>query len=152
MFKYLLLFIIFFSALGTMVALAPKPVKVQAKPTPTHTSIALHAEKLTTLVNDWRDSQGYQPYVEHEALCEIAEDRFKDGIDQHRGFYERYSSYPSSLSENVASGNTEKQALQNWLNSTPHREALERPYRYSCIKCTVNLCFQIFSNLENGTL
>ena len=122
-------------------------------PTPTSypRSISLSAEKLTALVNDWRVSQGFQPYVKNEDLCIIAEDRADEGPDYHEGFVNKYSNHPSVIQENLVGADTEKQALGEWLTSPPHKSTLEKPYKYSCIACYKNQCNQIFSNLENGT-
>jgi uncharacterized protein YkwD len=113
---------------------------------------SLDAEKLTTLVNEWRVKSGFQPYLKNDALCRISEDRVKDGADSHKGFVEKYYSYKSVLSENMTISPTNNGALTSWLNSTPHRKALEHNYKYSCISTDFVNSVQIFSNCENGCL
>lgn len=119
----------------------------------------LEAEKLTTLVNEWRVKSGFQSYIKNEALCTIAKERVIDqlnGLDNHQGLYETYSQYPSVISENtVGPANTidpEGSALTSWLISPPHRATLEKSYLYSCIATKNNYAVQIFSNCENGCL
>lgn len=116
-------------------------------PTPTQVVIHLSAEKLTALVNEWRVSQGFQPYIKDERLCVIAQDRVDDGEDNHQGFRDKYYSYPYVLSENMIFRAYENdKALESWLNSPSHRKALEKPYKYSCIATKDDVAVQIFSN------
>lgn len=117
----------------------PEPVKAKS----------ISADVLWTIVNDYRVSKGLQPFEKSETLCEIARDRINDGWDAHKGFNEKYYYYSSQLSENMAYGNSEEELLNNWLNSTPHREALEKDWKYSCIASRDDYAVQIFSNLEN---
>jgi len=137
-------------------SLPPKAVSVVPTPTPKENRYdplpkPLSAEKLTALVNKWRVSQGFQPYVKNEDLCQIAIDRSDEGADNHKGFLEKYSNFPSVIQENLVQASNEYSALSSWLNSKPHLATLEKPYKYSCIACYKNQCNQIFSNLENGT-
>lgn len=111
----------------------------------------LSAEKLTALVNNWRVSQGFKPYIKNEDLCRLAKDRADDGVDNHVGALQKYSNYPSQLQENLAEAWIENAILEGWLSSPPHKATLEKPYKYSCIACYKKQCNQIFSNLENGT-
>lgn len=104
------------------------------------------ADKLWPLIQDWRRSQGFQPYIKSQELCRIAEDRAKDKLDYHKGFLEKYSSYPYVLAENVCTLAPSNIVLTNWLSSPPHRATLEKPYKYSCVACD-KTCVQIFSNL-----
>lgn len=114
-------------------------------------SKTLNADRLMTLVNTWRESQNYQPYIKHEALCKVANDRVKDGMDRHSGFTEKYSNYPSTIGENMNfTYMTEEEALAGWLHSPSHRKLLEMPMTYSCISTSGSLAIQIFSNCENG--
>lgn len=117
----------------------------------TEQSKPLDAEKLTTLVNEWRVKSGFQPYIKNDSLCTIVNQRINDGMDRHTGFLQKYSEYPSVLSENMNfTYKTELDALNGWLNSPSHRNALEHPYVYSCIATKGSLAIQIFSNCENG--
>lgn len=114
-------------------------------------SDALSAEKLTALVNKWRVESGFQMYEKNEALCKISDNRVNDGIDYHKGLYDKYSKYPSYIAENSTEVyETNESALNEWLNSPSHKSALEKPYRYSCISTKNNFAVQIFSNCENG--
>lgn len=126
------------------VAHCPKPERV--------VSVPLDAERLTALVNNWRVSQGFQPYRKLDILCQIAQSRTKDGLDHHIGLPATYHLFnqKSFISENLTQGNDDKDALDRWLGSPPHKEALEKPYIYSCIATKGQFAVQIFSNCENG--
>jgi len=154
----LLILIVFVSLAYFFVNLSLPKDKAVAVPTPTPKSnpynpIAppLSAEKLTALVNEWRVSQGFQPYVKSETLCEIAQKRIKVGKDNHAGFYRDYSNYPSVISENsIWNAFDENDALNGWLHSPVHLENLKKFYKYSCTVTDGRNALQIFSNLENG--
>lgn len=110
----------------------------------------LSAEKLTALVNNWRVSQGLQPYIEEQRLCKIAAERVLVGDDDHEGFVKKYSNnldYPTGVMQENAIWNfsSEQEGLDGWLNSPEHRAALEKPYKYSCIKTDKFNAIQIFS-------
>lgn len=111
----------------------------------------LSQNNLWSLIQEWRSKNGFQPYTKDQNLCKIAEDRLDDGDKlDHKYFLEKYSNYPSLLSENKTGASTEKEALNNWLNSKPHFEALKKPYKYSCVATKNDYAIQIFSSCENG--
>ncbi len=108
------------------------------------------ADKLFSLINEWRKSQGLTPYIKDNRLCAIAIDRADDKIlDNHVGFMRKYDTaqYPYVMQENLVSVEKEPIMLKGWLNSPPHRAALEKPYLYSCVACDKQ-CVQIFSSFE----
>lgn len=171
MFKKIVLFFIFLIPLIGLVAilglassssgsssLIQNGVPVNLKdvipsPSPTNSKVNLSAEKLTELVNEWRVSQGFQPYVQDERLCEVARDRADDGDDDHQGFRDKYYSYPYVLSENMLlNGTSEKNALNAWLNSPAHRKVLNAHYKYACIATFGDTAIQIFSNFTKENI
>lgn len=114
--------------------------------------VSLSAEKLTQLVNEWRVKQGLQPYKENEALCRISESRVLEVSNgfTHERFLDTYKNYPSYVSENLSRADSEPSAIYGWEGSKSHKEALLKPYKYSCISTKDNFAVQIFSNCENG--
>lgn len=104
-----------------------------------------NADKLFSYINSWRKTQGFTVYIKDNRLCEIAKDRADDSFT-HKGFYEKYSSFPYKISENLAEVASSEKIFYAWLNSPPHRTTLEKPYKYSCVACDKQ-CVQIFSNL-----
>jgi uncharacterized protein YkwD len=131
---------------GWLVFNAPSNIEAPIVPTPTN-SPDLNAEKLTALVNDWRVSQGLQPYSKDERLCVIARKRIKVGDDDHAGFLSNYNNYPYILAENSTwNAPTEKAALESWLHSPTHLSILKRPFKYACIATQEYNALQIFSS------
>jgi len=114
----------------------------------------LNSERLMTLVNDWRVSQGYLKYESHPALCKIANNRLEQIKSEysHNKFVQKYENYPSYVSENLVFAiDDDESALNAWLSSTTgHREAIEAPFKYSCIAASGVHAVQIFSNCEKG--
>ena len=113
--------------------------------------IHLNADKLFSVVNEWRVEAGYKPYEKSEGLCKIAENRSNDGIDYHKGLYDKFGSYQSVIQENSNQrAETETASLHAWLNSPPHFATLKKDYKYSCVATKGDFAVQIFSNCENG--
>lgn len=107
------------------------------------------------VVNNWRTSSGRLTYTESQILCDIADNRVKQVQDvfNHKQFLEdlKKSNYPYIVSENLSEGyRTPEDTLSAWLNSPPHRWALEQNYKFSCVRCENDYCVQIFSNLERN--
>lgn len=118
--------------------------------------IRLNETLLWNVIQTWRKKSGYKEYIKNDSLCRIAEERVKYLKDKgfsgfnHEGFHKYYDNYQSLLSENMTGGINEQDALERWLSSTPHRNALERNYKYSCVAAEMDYAVQIFSNCENG--
>lgn len=107
--------------------------------------------ELWNIIQSWRKESGYKEYIKNDSLCRIALDRLDDGdYSDHRYLLEKYSKYPSVISENKTGAVDSNHALISWLNSEPHRKALERDYIYSCVASSEHYAVQIFSNCENG--
>lgn len=114
----------------------------------TNTPIVTNSEKLMINVNNWRLSQGLQPYQSDNWLCDQATLRVYDvrnGIS-HEGLHLRYEG-KYDLSENLSEGYTEDEALTAWLNSPTHSEILHKNYTHACIRCIDNKCVNLFANL-----
>lgn len=105
-------------------------------------------KKLFELINEWRMSKNLPIYTKDERLCEIARDRSDDEVFSHTAFYEKYSSFPYKIQENLGRCfDSEQYMLNCWLFSKPHRQTLEKPYTHSCVVCD-RQCVQIFSSFE----
>lgn len=112
--------------------------------------VTLNSEKLFRIVNQWRTEKNKTRYIKSESLCVIAEERAHQiTTDFSHDLFTKIE-YPSTLSENIVMTVSEEAALYQWEGSKPHREALERPYKYSCIATEGSYAVQIFSNCENG--
>lgn len=130
------------SVYGYLMLFKPVSYPVTAKE-----PVVLSSDKLWSLVQEWRHSEGLLPYTKDQRLCNIARDRIKAGDDDHGGFYAQFSSSPYELSENSVWHTTDEAgALKSWLKSPRHHEALLRPYKYSCLVTDGNNALQIFSN------
>ena len=154
--KPIILFVVFLVLFNISLIVAIPKIKLSlssAKSVPlVETKTNFDEEILWNLIQKWRDSANLPRYMKSDELCKIAKDRVDDqpiGMDDHKGFKEKYYSYPYVLSENITQGySNEKQSLSGWLGSPPHREALEMPYTYSCISCINRTCVQIFSSFQ----
>lgn len=113
--------------------------------------IELNADKLFSEINIWRTEVGKKPYTKLDSLCEIANKRVKQIVNNFTHSQFSKLEYPSTLSENLAKNpNGEEKTIDMWLNSKSHREALESNYTYSCIATEGTYAVQIFSSCENG--
>jgi uncharacterized protein YkwD len=124
----------------------------EPKAQPVITDRPLDAEKLWTLIENWRVSQNLSSYKKNSRLCDVATIRVNDPpLDNHKLFLERYQSYPSKIAENLADyAQSEQETLNGWLNSPSHFENLKYQYKYSCIAIKNSYAVQIFSSCENG--
>ena len=130
----------------------PRVIKaVQEAPAPSYTPQNLDGEKVFQLVNEWRLSEKKPVYIVDNRLCEIAKTRVKEIQTDfsHTKFRLRYDGSEFLLSENLSrNGTSENWVLYGWLNSPPHREILDMPYKYSCVAADGTYVVQIFSNFE----
>lgn len=112
-----------------------------------------NSESLFNLINKWRRKNGFGEYIKDSRLCEIAIDRSHDEFDNHAGLLKKWNNFEFKASENLVSIDyqtdiTEESTLYNWLQSPPHRQALEKAYTHSCVACGEKQCVQIFSSFE----
>jgi uncharacterized protein YkwD len=108
----------------------------------------INEEKLWTLIQTWREENHFKTYIRNDQLCDIAATRAPEyNIDgNHDKFIARFHDLSYKISENATGAYDEQDALERWLNSAPHRAALESNWIYSCVKCYQNSCVQIFTN------
>lgn len=119
----------------------------------------LNAEKLMSIVNDWRQSQGLQPFSNNDNLCTLADQRVNEiqNDNSHNGFIERVNNQTfgfsyEKLGENLEQGYpNEQEALNHWLSSPEHLKNLKDNFQYSCIKCLNDKCVQEFGNFYPTT-
>lgn len=111
-------------------------------------------EKLWSLVQQWRAGSNRTQYKESAYTCSLADVRVKQIQTNysHEGLAElvqtpKFKPTPgNSAQENIAAGNSsEIYEINAWLNSPDHRETLEKPYPYSCLRCENNFCVQVFA-------
>ncbi len=82
----------------------------------------LDAEVLWEAIQSWRQSEGLPKYQKDEGLCRIATNRVSDGIDNHKGLYEKYGDYSSVIQENSNDGyHSEKDSLGVRLEHQTHQ-------------------------------
>lgn len=109
----------------------------------------LDSNVLWSLVQNWRSSQGLQPYIKDQRLCAIAEDRVSTSPHDHTGLYQKYGNYPYVIQENIVwSYPTEQASLNGWIGSPAHHATLIAPYADSCIACLQQECIEIFSSFK----
>jgi len=153
--KYFIIFFLIFACIGTYIYFSQKIAAVNksikyVESIPTPTPVFLNAEKLMKQVNDWRVTQGLHQYLISDQLCEIANKRIPE-IRQaygHDKFAIDYKHFPYKISENLMQGGIdEKQTLDAWLGSKPHKETLMKDYKFTCIATDGTNVVQIFSSL-----
>lgn len=120
----------------------------------------LDQDVLWRIVQEWRVSEGYEPYMVSDDLCRIANERLGALYYDfsHTGFITNTDVFRSTkyggfttLGENLIMGfPTEETCLNSWLASPKHRENLIMNYSHSCIRCGVhderNYCIQVFGS------
>lgn len=124
-------------------------------PTPAVVKHTLSDEGLWNTIQEWRASNGYEPYIKDERLCQIAELRIKDLEDNYGSDFNHDNFIPIAnsvlpdgitVSENITGATSDEEALSIWLNSPSHREALKKDWKYSCIDTQTDFAVQIFSS------
>lgn len=129
----------------------PAP-QVTASPIPVKTE--LDSEKLWSLIQNWRQSEGLKPYIKDQRLCKLASTRLEQiKIDwSHDQFVPTVRKQFSKkmdyeIGENLASDfRNEKSLLDDWLESPSHLANLKERYTYSCIEIDKWNAVQIFAN------
>lgn len=146
----------------------PAPVLPTAIPTPIPTSTPIPAptvavdassyeDRIWDVVQNWRTSQGLSAHAKDSRMCRLAELRLPEikvnwSHDQFMNNAHYAEICPgnncfSAMSENLSNGYySEQENLNGWLNSPLHKEALQKNYTYSCIKCSDGYCVQEFAS------
>lgn len=118
-------------------------------------------QMLWTHIQDYKTSQGVQPYIQDQKLCKIAEKRLVQvRLDfDHADFANKEAqefltnSGAIHVAENLATFgfiNTEPKEINQlnaWLNSPKHRETLDNArYTHSCLRCNQAYCVHLFAD------
>jgi len=125
-------------------------------PQPVTTSLSnggLNADKLFSLVNQYRTSKGLPVFEKNDKSCQLAVSRAPE-VDAevasgalHQGLKNRNLDYWNT--ENIISIRTEEEALTWWLGHDIHRQAIESDKKYSCLACFGNSCAQEFTDFQS---
>ncbi len=102
---------------------------------------------LMRVVNNWKVSQGKEPYIESEFLCRAAELRVVEVQSNwsHNGFHASRFCENCHVGENLSRGaQTATETLNNWLNSPAHRALLDMSYTHACIVTDGTYAVQLF--------
>lgn len=142
---------LFSYTLDRVASKSPDTSKKSSKVASSEKKTGLNALLLFNLVNEYRKKIKLPELKANENLCKIAESRLPELQEEiygwkgmHKGFYERPISQTGA--ENLISFTTEEEALNWWLNSYIHLQAIQGDYQYSCVACIGNNCTQIFTN------
>ena len=107
------------------------------------------------LVNEWRVEKGYEPFIENDALCDVAKIRVKQ-IQVNFNHDIRYVKMIHDrepfdyMGENLAEGyNYERNMVWSWLASPSHRKNIANVFTHSCMVCEDNFCVQLFGGYLN---
>jgi len=114
----------------------------------------LNSKIITGLINDYRVKNGLRPLIEDEKLCNLAKDRLPEiKRDQsHAGFELRVKNNSfgftyDKLAENLISARgLEIEVFRAWVDSEEHRENILTPFQFTCLKCDLASCVQLFAN------
>lgn len=147
---------IFPTAIPTSIPISV-PIPTQAPEPVIAASSGSYEDRLWDVVQNWRISQGLAAHAKDSRMCRLAELRLPEiKVNwSHDGFVNNshYSAICpdsncfASMSENLSNGYySEQENLNGWLNSPAHREALQKNYTYSCIKCQDGYCVQEFAS------
>ena len=107
---------------------------------------------LMSLVNQHRADIGLQPLERKNELCNISDQRADDiKVNcSHQLLHIKYK-VPYTIAENLSCFyDNEREALEGWLKSTPHKKTLEGDWKYTCITCLEKNCVQIFSSFDKS--
>jgi uncharacterized protein YkwD len=112
----------------------------------------LNSDTIFELVNQYRASRGLPPFERDDKVCELAQIRSSEIIDEvggksgylHSGLYNR--NLPYWIFENAKYGSNEEGTVAWWLSSSIHHQSIVSDYKFSCVKCTGSYCSQLFTS------
>jgi len=113
---------------------------------------SLNADVIFSMINTDRNQAGLPSFKQDPNLCELASQRATEIISElwngtlHSGLYNRNLSY--WVTENAIFMPTEESAVNWWLHSPIHREAIYSTHIYSCVKCTGDSCSELFTDFQ----
>lgn len=119
--------------------------------TPTNQG-GLNADKLFSMVNNYRTSKGLSAFQRDDRTCQLAASRAPEINNEiatgtmHSGLHARNLPYWNT--ENIISMNSEEAAFNWWLNDSIHKAAIESNNTYSCMACSGNACVEEFTNYQ----
>ena len=113
---------------------------------------------LWSLIQSYRIDNNLTPFIKDQNLCAYASERLPEVATNysHEGFQETAYSKLASLGAGKLGENlvgiqppiddiSEVETLDAWLNSPPHRGAIDDPTNtHSCLRCDTINCVQLF--------
>lgn len=106
---------------------------------------------LFNLVNEYRISTNKTPFIWSEELCVYTDVRLKETTKEwsHTNFSAEGICMDCLLGENLARNfDSEQETLNAWLASPTHKENIDHPYQYSCIRNNQTNIVQLFVKYE----
>lgn len=131
---------------------SPTTNVISSVPQTQTSSSNLNPDTVFALVNEQRAANGLPPFQKNEEVCQIAKSRGPELNNEvatgtlHSGLYNR--NLPYWVTENMKYGGNEQEAVNWWLNSPVHRQALLGGATYSCVECVGNTCAQLFTSFS----
>jgi len=113
---------------------------------------ALDSDKIFSLINQYRESQGLTPFEKNDDVCSLAQTRSTEIPAEinngtlHSGLYNR--GLPYWIWENAKYGSNEDGTVAWWLASPLHHKSIVGDYKYSCVKCTGSYCSELFTSFS----
>lgn len=114
---------------------------------------SLDADKIFSLVNNYRTSINLPAFQKDDRSCSLAASRAPEINHEiaishmHIGLKNRNLNYWNT--ENIISMNSEQAAFNWWMNDKIHHDAIVGNYKYSCVACYKNACAEEFTNFES---
>jgi len=123
--------------------------------TPSSTPVigGLSADILFSMVQNVRQSLHLPAFETDTRACEVAQERAPQVNQEiatnnmHAGL--KALNLPYWNSENIISMRSNQEAFNWWMNDTIHREAIEGPYKYSCMACSGDSCAEEFTDFQS---
>jgi len=118
----------------------------------TPTPVNLNSDKLWKLVNDWREKQGFSPFINNPDLCTHADNFINNKSSWTDAYFRDYFTTNIPLVDfssyywlfNTFS-DSEESVLENWVNNNSKYNLFDNNIKNSCIKCNGTYCIQLFS-------
>lgn len=114
----------------------------------------INQKELWEIIQRYRMDIGKPVFIEDPRLCALADERVQEiKIEfKHRLTESKYNT-EYSKSEILLGCEfycNSFIALDTWLNSPPHKSAIDGDWKYSCLRCSSGYCVQIFSSFDNA--
>jgi uncharacterized protein YkwD len=131
----------------TTPAATTQTVSIPANPTG-----GLNADTLFNMVQSHRAAMNLPAFQVDARACTVAEARapqVEEEIDNghmHSGL--KAMNLPYWNTENIITMRTEATAFDWWVHDQVHKEAIEGPYKYSCLACSGQACAEEFTDFS----